>query len=116
MAVGNQPIIKKRNGSFSVAIFAENKQSQSGVEYISYSAVLQKSYKDPQTQEWKQQSINMFENNMAEVALLLQATAMALVDMKNPVQQPAAAPATAQAAQPAAQQPDLSSVADDCPF
>lgn len=117
--MANQPVIKKRNGAYSVAIFAENKQRADGSEYVSYGAVLQKSIKDVQTGEWKTQQINMFENNVLEVAALLQNAANALIDMKNPepgashAAQPAAA-ASAPANQPA--QPDLSGVADDCPF
>lgn len=115
--MANLPVIKKRNGAFSVAIFAENKSRADGSEYVSYGAVLQKSYRDPQTQDWKQQSINMFENNVMDVALLLQAAAMALVELKNPVakDQTAAQPA----AQPATQPAEVHSVADipdDCPF
>lgn len=79
--MANTPIIKKRSGSFSVAVFEETKQSKTGDSYISHSVVLQKSYKD-QNGGWNRQTINMFENNVAEVALLLQATAMELMSRK----------------------------------
>lgn len=79
--MANTPVIKKRSGSFSVAVFEETKQSKSGDSYISHSVVLQKSYKD-QNGEWQRQTINLFENNVAEVALLLQATAMELMASK----------------------------------
>ena len=79
--MANTPVIKKRSGSFSVAVFEETKQSKSGDSYISHSVVLQKSYKD-QNGEWQRQTINLFENNVAEVALLLQATAMELMNKK----------------------------------
>lgn len=79
--MANTPIIKKRSGSFSVAVFEETKQSKTGDSYISHSVVLQKSYKD-QNGEWQRQTINLFENNVAEVALLLQATAIELMGAK----------------------------------
>lgn len=79
--MANTPVIKKRSGSFSVAVFEETKQSKSGDSYISHSVVLQKSYKD-QNGEWQRQTINLFENNVAEVALLLQATAIDLMTSK----------------------------------
>ena len=79
--MANTPIIKKRSGSFSVAVFEETKQSKSGESYISHSVVLQKSYKDPEG-GWNRQTINLFENNVAEVALLLHATAMELMGAK----------------------------------
>ena len=75
--MANTPIIKKRSGAFSVAVFEETKQGKSG-EYISRSVVLQKSYKD-QNDQWQRQTINLFDNNVADVALLLQATAMELM-------------------------------------
>ena len=94
--MSNTPIIKKRSGSFSVAVFEETKQSKSGDSYISHNVVLQKSYKD-QNGEWQRQTINLFENNVAEVALLLQAVGMELMNTKpaesvakeEPVQAPA---------------------------
>ena len=87
--MANTPIIKKRNGAFSVAVFEETKQGKSG-EYISRSVVLQKSYKD-QNDQWQRQTINLFDNNVADVALLLQATAMEL--MSAPAEKPAQAEA-----------------------
>ena len=85
--MANTPIIKKRSGAFSVAVFEETKQGKSG-EYISRSVVLQKSYKD-QNDQWQRQTINLFDNNVADVALLLQATAMEL--MSAPAEKPAQA-------------------------
>lgn len=87
--MANTPIIKKRNGAFSVAVFEETKQGKSGDSYISRSVVLQKSYKD-QNDQWQRQTINMFDNNVADVVLLLQATAIELMSA-NPV--PAEKPA-----------------------
>ena len=78
------PVLKKRNGAFSVAVFEEKKQGKSG-EYTSRSVVLQKSYKN-QNGEWQRQTINLFDNNVADVALLLQATAMEL--MATPTEKP----------------------------
>lgn len=91
--MANTPIIKKRSGAFSVAVFEETKQGKSGDSYISRSVVLQKSYKD-QNDQWQRQTINMFDNNVADVALLLQATAIELMSA-NPV--PAEKPAQAEA-------------------
>ncbi len=88
--MANTPIIKKRSGAFSVAVFEETKQGKSGDSYISRSVVLQKSYKD-QNDQWQRQTINMFDNNVADVALLLQATAMEL--MAVPTEKPAQAEA-----------------------
>ena len=84
--MANTPIIKKRSGAFSVAVFEETKQGKSGESYISRSVVLQKSYKD-QNDQWQRQTINMFDNNVADVALLLQATAIELMAM--PTEKPA---------------------------
>lgn len=100
--MANTPIIKKRSGAFSVAVFEETKQGKSG-EYISRSVVLQKSYKD-QNGDWQRQTINLFDNNVADVALLLQATAMEL--MAAPTEKPA------QAEKPA----EEPSVDSDLPF
>lgn len=86
--MANTPIIKKRSGAFSVAVFEETKQGKSGDSYISRSVVLQKSYKD-QNDQWQRQTINLFDNNVADVALLLQATAMEL--MSTPAEKPAQA-------------------------
>lgn len=85
--MANTPIIKKRSGAFSVAVFEETKQGKTG-EYVSRSVVLQKSYKD-QNDQWQRQTINLFDNNVADVALLLQATAMEL--MATPTEKPAQA-------------------------
>lgn len=84
--MANTPIIKKRSGAFSVAVFEETKQSKTGDSYISRSIVLQKSYKD-QNGEWQRQTINMFDNNAAEVALLLQSACIELMSTK-PSEQP----------------------------
>lgn len=86
--MANTPIIKKRSGAFSVAVFEETKQGKSGDSYISRSVVLQKSYKD-QNDQWQRQTINMFDNNVADVALLLQATAIELMSV--PTEKPAQA-------------------------
>ena len=77
------PVIKIRGeGGFSIAIFADNKKRDNGTEYVSYSAVLQKSWKDKNDQ-WQQQSVSMFDNNIASVALLLQKAACSLMDVRN---------------------------------
>lgn len=77
------PVIKLRgDGGFSVAVFADNKKRDDGTEYISYSAILQKSWKDKNGQ-WQQQSVSMFDNNVANVATLLLKTASALLDLRN---------------------------------
>ena len=88
--MANTPIIKKRSGAFSVAVFEETKQGKSGESFTSHSVVLQKSYRD-QNNEWQRQTINMFDNNVADVALLLQATAMELMSV--PTEKPAQAKA-----------------------
>jgi hypothetical protein len=48
---------------------------------VSRSDVLQKSYK-VQDGSWQRQTINMFDNNVAEVAILLQAVCMDLMSAK----------------------------------
>lgn len=78
------PIIKIRgDGGFSVAVFADNKKRDDNTEYVSYSAILQKSWKD-KNGEWQQQSVSMFDNNLSSVAMLLQKVAFAILDIKNP--------------------------------
>lgn len=79
--MANTPVIKKRSGAFSAAVFEEQKQDRNGNEYTSRSVVLQKSYKD-QNGEWQRQTINLFDNNVADVSLLLQAVYMELVNTK----------------------------------
>lgn len=79
------PVLKKRNGAFSVAVFEEKKQGKSG-EYTSRSVVLQKSYKN-QNGEWQRQTINLFDNNVADVALLLQAVAYDLMSTEKSAEQ-----------------------------
>lgn len=111
-----EPIIKLRNGAFSTSVFAENRQDNNGREYVSYSVCLQKAYKDKQDQ-WQNQQINLFDNNVADVALLLQSTYMALMKLRNPAGKSAAKPAAA--AQPAAQEApaaDVEAIDDDVPF
>lgn len=107
-----EPIIKLRNGAFSTSVFAENRQDNNGREYVSYSVCLQKAYKDKQDQ-WQNQQINLFDNNVADVALLLQSTYMALMKLRNgkPAVKPAAQPAAQEA--PAA---DVEAIDDDVPF
>lgn len=78
------PTIKKRIGQFSVSVFEETKQGKTG-EYISRSVVLQKSYKD-QNDQWQRQTINLFDNNVYEVASLLQAVGYDL--MSTPTEKP----------------------------
>ena len=79
------PIIKVRgDGGFSVAVFADMKKRDDGTEYVSYSAVLQKSWKDKNDQ-WQQQSVSMFDNNLPAVALLLQKAAGEILDLRNNV-------------------------------
>lgn len=107
-----EPIIKLRNGAFSTSVFAENRQDNNGREYVSYSVCLQKAYKDKQDQ-WQNQQINLFDNNVADVALLLQSTYMALMKLRN------GKSATKPAAQPAAQEApaaDVEAIDDDVPF
>jgi hypothetical protein len=83
------PIIKIRgDGGFSVAVFADMKKRSDETEYVSYSAVLQKSWKDKNDQ-WQQQSVSMFDNNLPNVALLLQKVASAIMDLRNNAQPPA---------------------------
>lgn len=79
--MANTPILKKRAGAFSVAVFEETKHGRDGGEYVSRSVVLQKSYKG-QDGSWQRQTINMFDNNVAEVAILLQAVCMDLMSVK----------------------------------
>lgn len=77
------PVIKVRgDGGFSVAVFADNRKRDDGTEYVSYSAVLQKSWKDKNDQ-WQQQSVSMFDNNLAGVAMLLQKAAFSILDLRN---------------------------------
>lgn len=108
-----EPIIKLRNGAFSTSVFAENRQDNNGREYISYSVCLQKAYKDKQDQ-WQNQQINLFDNNVADVALLLQSTYMALMKLRNG--KPAAKPAAAQPAAQEAPAADVEAIDDDVPF
>lgn len=106
------PVIKIRgDGGFSVAVFADNKKRDDGTEYVSYSAVLQKSWKDKNDQ-WQQQSVSMFDNNLAGVAMLLQKTAFSILDLRNNTGK----------ASTVAQQPEktnaqvLDEISDDIPF
>lgn len=62
------PVIKRRlNNGLSIAVFAENRKRDNGDEYISYSVNVQKSYKDKNDQ-WQQQNISIFDNNIMELA------------------------------------------------
>lgn len=79
--MANTPILKKRAGAFSVAVFEETKKGRDGGDYVSRSVVLQKSYKG-QDGTWQRQTINMFDNNVAEVAILLQAVCVDLMSAK----------------------------------
>lgn len=108
-----EPIIKLRNGAFSTSVFAENRQDNNGREYVSYSVCLQKAYKDKQDQ-WQNQQINLFDNNVADVALLLQSTYMALMKLRNG--KTAAKPAAAQPAAQEAPAADVEAIDDDVPF
>lgn len=77
------PVIKLRgDNGFSVAVFADMKKRDDGTEYVSYSAVLQKSWKDKNDQ-WQQQTVSMFDNNLAGVAMLLQKAAFSIMDLRN---------------------------------
>lgn len=77
------PVIKVRgDNGFSVAVFADNKKREDGTEYVSYSAVLQKSWKDKNNQ-WQQQTVSMFDNNLSSVAMLLQKVAFSIMDLRN---------------------------------
>ena len=77
------PVIKVRgDGGFSVAVFADMRKRDDNTEYVSYSAVLQKSWKDKNDQ-WQQQTVSMFDNNLAGVALLLQKAALSILDLRN---------------------------------
>ena len=108
-----EPIIKLRNGAFSTSVFAENRQDNNGREYVSYSVCLQKAYKDKQDQ-WQNQQINLFDNNVADVALLLQSTYMALMKLRNG--KSAVKPAAAQPAAQEAPAADVEAIDDDVPF
>lgn len=88
-----QPIYKIRiNGGFSVAIFADTKTRQDGSSYIVYSAVLQKSWKDS-NDEWKQQSVSMFDNNIMEIVGGLTQAFMAVNSIRNNLNKASTAPA-----------------------
>lgn len=114
--MANTPVLKKRCGTLSTAVFAHTMKRQDDSEYITYSVSVQKSYKDPQG-EWQQQTISVFDNQLSDLILLLQSTAFSLMAVKNPAQKQdnAAQPATQPTAQPAPAQAAVE-ISDDIPF
>lgn len=110
---GNQPIVKVQAGTLKCAVFESVVQGQYG-ERIVYGAAAAKSVKNNETGAWDEQRINLFDNQLLELAQVLITTWQRLQDYKNKKAEANrnSGGATAQAASAA---PD-SSVPDDIPF
>lgn len=69
--MANQPIIKKRFGRNSVAIFCDEKVTNDGQMRTSFSCSVQRSYKD-KNNEWKESTLNCFIEDLLVLSCLLE--------------------------------------------
>lgn len=99
--MANTPVIKIKDFGVSTAVFEW--ANQDGKK--SYSIALQRSYKKKDAQDYTEETINMYPEDLLKFAALLTRTYNELVDYRNANRQ--SAPAATQAA------PQASSVADD---
>ena len=97
----NAPVIKIKDFGVSTAVFEW--ANQDGKK--SYSIALQRSYKKKDSQDYTEETINMYPEDLLKFAALLTRTYNELVDYRNANRQ--SAPAATQAVQ------QSSSVADD---
>ena len=68
--MANQPIIKKRYGRNSIAIFRDEKVTDSGEIRTSCSCSVQRSYKD-KNGEWKETTLNCFVEDLLPLSTML---------------------------------------------
>lgn len=73
--MGNQPIIKKRDHSNSVAIFKDEYTTAQGEARTRHSVAIQRSYKD-KNGEWKQTALNCFIEDLLPLSSLLESAYM----------------------------------------
>lgn len=77
----NKPVIKINNGQIAVAIFEQDIQTEYGPRKT-YRAGLRKSYKDKNTNEWKNLDLTLFDDEMMVAAELLQMAHAELIKRK----------------------------------
>jgi len=81
MAQGNQPIIRQNIGGLKTAVFCETRNDRNGNPYDAYSVAVSKSYQD-QNGAWQEQKISLFDNNLLEMAFLLERTYASIMGVK----------------------------------
>lgn len=74
--MANQPIIKKRDKSNSIAIFRDEYTSAQGEIKTRFSVSIQRSYKD-KSGEWKQSALNCFIDDLLPLATLCESSYIA---------------------------------------
>ena len=67
----NQPIIKRRYGRNSIAIFCDEKVTNDGEIKANFSCSIQRSYKD-KNNEWKESTLNCIIEDLLPLSSLLE--------------------------------------------
>lgn len=67
--MSNKPVVQTRDRLLSVSIFSKERE-ENGRTQIVYGACLQRSYQPKDSQEWKQEQINLYPDELLKVSNL----------------------------------------------
>ena len=110
--MANQPIIKKRYGRNSIAIFRDEKVTDSGEIRTSFSCSVQRSYKD-KNGEWKETTLNCFVEDLLPLSTMLE---QSYIDLQKFLEDKSSNKATQKAYEPAKAMAAQDALDDDIPF
>ena len=70
--MGNQPIMKLRAGSMSIAVFENKGKGKDGKPYVMKSLNIQRSYKEKDSDEWINKDLSINLDDVPKLGMLLQ--------------------------------------------
>lgn len=108
----NQPIIKRRYGRNSIAIFCDEKVTNDGEIKANFSCSIQRSYKD-KNNEWKESTLNCFIEDLLPLSSLLE---QGYIDFQKYLEDKSSNKLTKKAYEPAKAQAAQEPLDDDIPF
>lgn len=68
--MSNKPVVQTRDRLLSVSIFSKERTDENGRTQTVYGACLQRSYQPKDSQEWKQEQINLYPDELLKVSNL----------------------------------------------